>query len=152
MENKEVVKCSFCGKNKQDTDVLIAGINAHICDSCIEQAYDILESDSTDNSSLNQSARLLKPQQIKSHLDEFVIGQEQAKKVLSVAVYNHYKRILQPDTSADDIEIEKSNIILVGQTGTGKTLLAKSIAKLIQVPFCIADVLYLLKLDTLVKM
>ena len=139
MENKEVVTCSFCGKNKQDTDVLIAGINAHICDSCIEQAYDILESDSTDKSSLDQSARLLKPQQIKLHLDEFVIGQEQAKKVLSVAVYNHYKRILQPDTSADDIEIEKSNIILVGQTGTGKTLLAKSIAKLLQVPFCIAD-------------
>ena len=139
MENKEVVTCSFCGKNKQDTDILIAGINAHICDSCIEQAYDILESDSTDKSSLDQSARLLNPQQIKSHLDEFVIGQEQAKKVLSVAVYNHYKRILQPDTSADDIEIEKSNIILVGQTGTGKTLLAKSIAKLLQVPFCIAD-------------
>ncbi len=139
MESKELVKCSFCGKNKQDTDVLIAGISAHICDSCIEQAYDILEIESTEENSLDQSARLLKPQEIKSHLDEFVIGQEQAKKVLSVAVYNHYKRILQPDTSSEDVEIEKSNIMLVGETGTGKTLLAKSIAKLLQVPFCIAD-------------
>ena len=86
MESKELVKCSFCGKNKQDTDVLIAGISAHICDSCIEQAYDILEIESTEENSLDQSARLLKPQEIKSHLDEFVIGQEQAKKVLSVAV------------------------------------------------------------------
>jgi ATP-dependent Clp protease ATP-binding subunit ClpX len=139
MENKEVVKCSFCGKNKQDTDVLIAGISAHICDRCIEQAYDILEVESTDANTLDQSARLLKPQEIKSHLDDFVIGQEKAKKVLSVAVYNHYKRILQPDTSSEDVEIEKSNIMLVGQTGTGKTLLAKSISKLLQVPFCIAD-------------
>ena len=139
MESKELVKCSFCGKNKQDTDVLIAGISAHICDSCIEQAYDILEIESTEENSLDQSARLLKPQEIKSHLDEFVIGQEQAKKVLSVAVYNHYKRILQPDTSSENVEIEKSNIMLVGETGTGKTLLAKSIAKLLQVPFCIAD-------------
>ena len=139
MESKELVKCSFCGKNKQDTDVLIAGISAHICDSCIEQAYGILEIESTEENSLDQSARLLKPQEIKSHLDEFVIGQEQAKKVLSVAVYNHYKRILQPDTSSEDVEIEKSNIMLVGETGTGKTLLAKSIAKLLQVPFCIAD-------------
>ena len=139
MENKEDVKCSFCGKNKQDTDVLIAGISAHICDRCIEQAYDILEVDSTELSGLDQSVRLLKPQKIKSYLDEFVIGQDQAKKVLSVAVYNHYKRILQPDTSMEDLEIEKSNIILVGETGTGKTLLAKSIAKLLQVPFCIAD-------------
>ena len=139
MENKEHVKCSFCGKNKQDTDVLIAGISAHICDSCIEQAYNILDLENSDGLTLDKSARLIKPQEIKSHLDEYVIGQEQAKKVLSVAVYNHYKRILQPDTTSEEVEIEKSNIILVGETGTGKTLLAKSIAKLLQVPFCIAD-------------
>ena len=139
MDNKEVIRCSFCGKNKQDTDVLIAGISAHICDRCIEQAYEILDVDSSELSALDQTARLLKPQEIKSYLDDFVIGQDQAKKVLSVAVYNHYKRILQSDTSIEDLEIEKSNIILVGETGTGKTLLAKSIAKLLQVPFCIAD-------------
>ena len=139
MESKEIVKCSFCGKNKQDTDVLIAGISAHICDSCIEQAYNILDLECSDKLTLDKSARLIKPQEIKAHLDEYVIGQEQAKKVLSVAVYNHYKRILQPDTTSEEIEIEKSNIILVGETGTGKTLLAKSIAKLLQVPFCIAD-------------
>ena len=139
MEKKELVKCSFCGKNKQDTDVLIAGITAHICDSCIEQAYNILDLENSDQPTLDKSARLIKPQEIKAHLDEYVIGQEQAKKVLSVAVYNHYKRILQPDTNSEEVEIEKSNIILVGETGTGKTLLAKSIAKLLQVPFCIAD-------------
>ena len=139
MEKKELVKCSFCGKNKQDTDVLIAGITAHICDSCIEQAYNILDLENSDQPTLDKSARLIKPQEIKAHLDEYVISQEQAKKVLSVAVYNHYKRILQPDTNSEEVEIEKSNIILVGETGTGKTLLAKSIAKLLQVPFCIAD-------------
>ena len=139
MEKKELVKCSFCGKNKQDTDVLIAGITAHICDSCIEQAYNILDLENSDQPILDKSARLIKPQEIKAHLDDYVIGQEQAKKVLSVAVYNHYKRILQPDTNSEEVEIEKSNIILVGETGTGKTLLAKSIAKLLQVPFCIAD-------------
>ena len=139
MDKKELVKCSFCGKNKQDTDVLIAGITAHICDSCIEQAYNILDLENSDSPTLDKSARLIKPQEIKAHLDEYVIGQEQAKKVLSVAVYNHYKRILQPDTNSEEVEIEKSNIILVGETGTGKTLLAKSIAKLLQVPFCIAD-------------
>lgn len=139
MNNKEGVKCSFCGKNKQDTDILIAGITAHICDRCIEQAYDILEVESPIEDTLDASARILKPHEIKAHLDEYVIGQEQAKKVLSVAVYNHYKRILQPDTTKDEVEIEKSNIMLVGETGTGKTLLAKSIAKLLKVPFCIAD-------------
>ena len=139
MEKKELVKCSFCGKNKQDTDVLIAGITAHICDSCIEQAYNILDLENSDQPTLDKSARLIKPQEIKDHLDEYVIAQEQAKKVLSVAVYNHYKRLLQPDTNSEEVEIEKSNIILVGETGTGKTLLAKSIAKLLQVPFCIAD-------------
>ena len=139
MESKEIIKCSFCGNNKQDTDVLIAGISAHICDSCIEQAYNILDLEYSDELTLDKSARLIKPQEIKAHLDEYVIGQEQAKKVISVAVYNHYKRILQPDTTSEEVEIEKSNIILVGETGTGKTLLAKSIAKLLQVPFCIAD-------------
>ena len=121
MEKKELVKCSFCGKNKQDTDVLIAGITAHICDSCIEQAYNILDLENSDQPILDKSARLIKPQEIKAHLDDYVIGQEQAKKVLSVAVYNHYKRILQPDTNSEEVEIEKSNIILVGETGCGKS-------------------------------
>ena len=139
-QTKEVVNCSFCGKNKQDTDLLIAGKTAYICDSCIEQAYNVLSIElKADNSQSINNLKLLKPQQIKDHLDDFVIGQEKAKKVLSVAVYNHYKRVLHIDTSNDDIEIEKSNVILVGNTGTGKTLLARSIAKLLDVPFCIAD-------------
>ena len=139
-QTKEVVNCSFCGKNKQDTDLLIAGKTAYICDSCIEQAYNVLSIElKADNSQSINDLKLLKPQQIKDHLDDFVIGQEKAKKVLSVAVYNHYKRVLHIDTSNDDIEIEKSNVILVGNTGTGKTLLARSIAKLLDVPFCIAD-------------
>ena len=140
MDSKEIVTCSFCGKNKQDTDVLIAGISAHICDHCIDQAYNLLDKESKRVTPLDDSFEILKPQQIKNHLDEYVIGQDEAKKVLSVAVYNHYKRIfMQDDHSSDDVEIEKSNIILVGETGTGKTLLAKSIAKLLNVPFCIAD-------------
>ena len=139
-QTKEVVNCSFCGKNKQDTDLLIAGKTAYICDSCIEQAYNVLSIElKADNSQSINNLKLLKPQQIKEHLDDFVIGQEKAKKVLSVAVYNHYKRVLHIDTSNDDIDIEKSNVILVGHTGTGKTLLARSIAKLLDVPFCIAD-------------
>jgi ATP-dependent Clp protease ATP-binding subunit ClpX len=137
-ENDKVV-CSFCGKNKQDTNILIAGTSAHICDECIEQAHDIVKEDSISETTLLQDFTLLKPKEIKAHLDDFVIGQDAAKKVISVAVYNHYKRILQPDTTEEDIEIEKSNIIMVGRTGTGKTLLARSIAKLLKVPFCIAD-------------
>jgi len=137
-ENDKVI-CSFCGKNKQDTNVLIAGTSAHICDACIEQAHGIVKEDIISETTLSKDFKLLKPKHIKAHLDDFVIGQDNAKKVISVAVYNHYKRILQPDTTEDDIEIEKSNIIMVGRTGTGKTLLARSIAKLLKVPFCIAD-------------
>tara|TARA_B100001758_G_scaffold247959_1_gene269199 strand:- start:24937 stop:26166 length:1230 start_codon:yes stop_codon:yes gene_type:complete len=137
-ENSKVV-CSFCGKDKQDTNILIAGTTAHICDACIKQAHEIIKEDLKDEIFSRENFNLLKPKAIKDHLDQFVIGQDNAKKVMSVAVYNHYKRILQPDTTNVDIEIEKSNIIMVGRTGTGKTLIAKSIAKLLKVPFCIAD-------------
>ena len=139
MSENELIVCSFCGKNKQDTNILIAGTSAHICDACIEKAHGIVKEDVISEITLSKDFKLLKPKQIKAHLDDFVIGQDNAKKVISVAVYNHYKRILQPDTTEDDIEIEKSNIIMVGRTGTGKTLLARSIAKLLKVPFCIAD-------------
>ena len=134
-ENKNIF-CSFCGKNKHDTNILIAGSSAHICDTCIEQAHVIVNKDKSTEKFSSSAINLLKPKQIKEHLDEFVIGQDQAKKVISVAVYNHYKRVLNND---DDIEIDKSNIIMVGNTGTGKTLIARSIAKLLDVPFCIAD-------------
>ena len=134
-ENKNIF-CSFCGKNKHDTNILIAGSSAHICDTCIEQAHVIVNKDKSTEKFSSSNINLLKPKQIKEHLDEFVIGQDQAKKVISVAVYNHYKRVLNND---DDIEIDKSNIIMVGSTGTGKTLIARSIAKLLDVPFCIAD-------------
>ena len=139
MSANDKVLCSFCGKDKQDTNILIAGTSAHICDLCIEQAHEIVKEDAADEVFMANDFTLLKPKEIKAHLDDFVIGQDDAKKVMSVAVYNHYKRILQPDTSEEDIEIEKSNIIMVGRTGTGKTLIARSIAKLLKVPFCIAD-------------
>lgn len=139
--DKKDIKCSFCGRDKQDTNVLIAGITGHICDSCIAQAQNIIQEEMTQKSNveLESSLVLQKPTDIKSHLDEFVIGQDEAKKVLSVAVYNHYKRLLQPPSKSDDVEIEKSNVVLVGETGTGKTLLARTIAKMLNVPFCIAD-------------
>tara|TARA_Y100000813_G_scaffold29295_1_gene18499 strand:- start:4071 stop:5309 length:1239 start_codon:yes stop_codon:yes gene_type:complete len=142
MSDHQQIQCSFCNRNKQDTEILIAGANAHICNSCIEQAFQIVEQDSKSTipkSFDSNSFNLLKPLEIKSHLDDYVIGQDYAKKIISVAVYNHYKRISQFNAEEDEIEIEKSNIIMVGKTGTGKTLLAKSIAKLLNVPFCIAD-------------
>ncbi len=140
MEKKEV-KCSFCGRDKQDTNVLIAGITGHICDSCITQAQAIIaeELGQRESAELEGSLALQKPVDIKAFLDEYIIGQDDAKKVLSVAVYNHYKRLMQPAAHADEVEIEKSNIILVGETGTGKTLLAKTIARMLNVPFAIAD-------------
>ncbi|MBL6663392.1 MAG: ATP-dependent Clp protease ATP-binding subunit ClpX [Flavobacteriales bacterium] len=142
MSEEKNINCSFCGRDKQDTNVLIAGINSHICDSCIEQAVGIVhsEKEGKDQQILAAQMNLLKPIDIKAHLDQYVIGQDNAKKILSVAVYNHYKRLVQPPSmDKEEIEIEKSNIIMVGQTGTGKTLLARTIAKVLNVPFCIAD-------------
>ena len=142
MSEEKNINCSFCGRDKQDTNVLIAGINSHICDSCIEQAVGIVhsEKEGKDQQILADQMNLLKPKDIKLHLDQYVIGQDNAKKILSVAVYNHYKRLVQTAPhDQEEIEIEKSNIIMVGQTGTGKTLLARTIAKVLNVPFCIAD-------------
>ena len=139
MSEFEKILCSFCGRNKQDTNILIAGNAAHICDACIEQAHDIVKEDAISKKTLSEDFKLLKPKAIKNHLDDYIIGQNDVKKVISVAVYNHYKRLLQPDIGKDDVDIEKSNIIMVGRTGTGKTLIARTIAKLLKVPFCIAD-------------
>ncbi len=134
-------RCSFCGREKRDTNILIAGLNAHICDYCIVQAQLIMDEElATKGQKQIPDYTLLKPVEIKKYLDQYVIGQEEAKKLLSVAVYNHYKRISHmKKAKEDDIEIEKSNVILVGETGTGKTLLARTIARMLNVPFCIAD-------------
>ena len=140
MAKKEELECSFCARKKAETNLLIAGLDAHICDRCIEQAHGIVLEEITDTKTDGLSAELVlkKPQEIKAFLDEYIIGQEQAKRVLAVAVYNHYKRLLQKPTK-NDIEIEKSNIMLVGETGTGKTLLARTIARMLNVPFAIVD-------------
>ena len=139
---KQVLECSFCGRKKPETNLLIAGINAHVCDRCIEQAHGIVleELKSGGSAALKSASDLIlkKPKEIRAFLDQYVIGQEQTKKVMSVAVYNHYKRLMQLQHE-EDVEIEKSNIIMVGQTGTGKTLVAKTIARMLEVPLAIVD-------------
>lgn len=134
------VTCSFCGRNKKDVDLMVSGISAHICNFCIDQAYQILgEEEKTKKTTKDPKFKLKKPKELTEYLNQYVIGQYDAKKVLTVAVYNHYKRLLQKSNDEDEIKIEKSNIIMVGDTGTGKTYLAKTLAKVLEVPFCIAD-------------
>ncbi len=140
---KQTLHCSFCGKARQEVQILIAGQEAHICESCIEHAIEIVEQELEDHPKgskfdTSQKISIKKPIEIKAFMDDYVIGQDEAKKVMAVAVYNHYKRV-QQKIKENDIEIDKSNIIMIGQTGTGKTLLAKTIAKLLNVPFAIVD-------------
>ena len=140
MAKEENLECSFCGRKKSDTDLLIAGMDAHICYKCIEQAHGIVEEEISEASSGSHSKEIIlkKPLEIKTFLDQYVIGQDETKKAMSVAVYNHYKRLMQVHDE-NEVEIEKSNIVLVGETGTGKTLIARSIAKMLNVPFSIVD-------------
>lgn len=143
-KSKQNYRCSFCGRDKSEALILIAGIEGHICEVCVEQAGEIIEEELYGNNSKQENGgsflmpETVTPKDIKNHLDQYIIGQDDAKKILSVAVYNHYKRLRQPMKS-DEVEIEKSNILFVGQTGTGKTLLAKTIAKFLNVPFSIVD-------------
>ncbi|HBB57716.1 MAG TPA: ATP-dependent Clp protease ATP-binding subunit ClpX, partial [Chitinophagaceae bacterium] len=136
---KNTLHCSFCGRSRDEVKILIAGQDGHICENCVEHAREIIDQELTvkeDKNKTNYKLSVKKPTEIKRFLDEYVIGQDEAKKVLSVAVYNHYKRLQQRSTelpNQHDIEIEKSNIIMVGETGTGKTLLAKSIARMLNV-------------------
>jgi ATP-dependent Clp protease ATP-binding subunit ClpX len=141
MSKEEEISCSFCGRKRKDVNILIAGMTGHICELCVDQAKDIVRQNADSNDvgkDLEEAYRTYKPQDINTHLNEYVIGQDEAKRVISVAVYNHYKRLLQPG-SDDDVEIEKSNIMLIGETGTGKTLIARTIARMLNVPFTIAD-------------
>jgi len=142
MSKKDNIQCSFCGRDKGETDVLIAGLDAHICDHCIEQAHQIVLEESSEKR-LTKSQTLdfdiRKPKEIKEFLDQYMIGQTATKRAMAVAVYNHYKRLLQEVKDENEVEIEKSNIILVGETGTGKTLIARTIARMLSVPFAIVD-------------
>ena len=141
MSKEENLECSFCGRKKAETNLLIAGMDAHICDICIEQAHGIVEEEvsGSKSDSLSKDLMLKKPREIKSFLDQYIIGQDETKRAMAVAVYNHYKRLLQDKGTEDDVQIEKSNIVLVGETGTGKTLVARTIAKMLNVPFSIVD-------------
>jgi ATP-dependent Clp protease ATP-binding subunit ClpX len=144
MAKTSILHCSFCGRSRDEVKILIAGQEGHICENCVDHAQEIIDQelntkkDGSGNNGSNFKLTIRKPAEIKSFLDEYVIGQDDAKKILSVAVYNHFKRINYKQAS-DDVEIEKSNIIMVGETGTGKTLLAKTIARLLNVPFAIVD-------------
>lgn len=139
MAKKGADECSFCGRPKNEVDMLIAGMSGHICDHCVSQATNIVKEEASKAPKATPKIDLKRPVEIKEYLDEYVIGQEAAKRTLSVAVYNHYKRLLNPPKKGAEIELDKSNVILVGETGTGKTLLAKTIARFLDVPFCIAD-------------
>ncbi|MFO8087322.1 MAG: ATP-dependent Clp protease ATP-binding subunit ClpX [Bacteroidales bacterium] len=144
MAKKDSEHCSFCGRERKDVNMLISGIHGNICDYCVIQAHEIVQEEITDKEEDAGELVLKRPYEIKEYLDQYVIGQEQAKRVLSVAVYNHYKRVIElskrkKKQNETDVEIEKSNIILVGETGTGKTLMARTIARMLDVPFCIAD-------------
>lgn len=136
--SKSELNCSFCGRSKPQTQLLIAGLDAHICDRCIIQAHGIVQEESGETETTKYDVELKPPKEIKAFLDTYVIGQDMAKKVLSVAVYNHYKRLIQAQ-SDNTVEIQKSNVLLVGPTGTGKTLLAQTIARLLNVPLSIVD-------------
>ena len=136
---QEPLRCSFCGRSELEVNNLIVQDNACICDNCVRACGDIIARDKVQQQVEEADERLLSPQEIKARLDEYVIGQTEAKKILSVAVHNHYKRVFFADALGDDVELEKSNILLVGPSGSGKTLLAKTLAKVLRVPFAIAD-------------